>query len=168
VKGTLYVVGAICELFGILVIASPDWFPHVVRFAEWLRPRVRAVENRVRRFLRLRPHVVTHQVAAAGEISLAGRLTSRTSISDAASHEQKVAYLLRRDAETQERLGVLERRADAVERDLPQRLAQLRGELEAHVAGEVGAAASTYRATRIVGAIALTLGLALTTAGSFA
>jgi hypothetical protein len=54
-KASLYIVGAVVELGGILLVASPDLVPGSLRFAAWARPRLRRLENRIRRLIRARP-----------------------------------------------------------------------------------------------------------------
>ena len=56
-KASLYIVGAVVELSGILLVASPDLVPGALRFAAWARPRLRRIENGVRRLFRTRPRV---------------------------------------------------------------------------------------------------------------
>jgi hypothetical protein len=80
--------------------------------------------------------------------------------------EEKLDLLLRHDEERQQHETEIGRRIDAMERELPQRLAELRTEMEAHVADEVEAAKVEYRPARVVGAVFLALGLALSTWGS--
>ena len=85
------------------------------------------------------------------------------STSDDASLEDKVEYLRRRDQEAQRRLNEHDDRLDRIEAESPERLAELRGDMETHVAHELSAALEAYRPLRVVGTIALVIGLACVT-----
>lgn len=167
VRATLYIVGAVFELGGIVLVGSPDLIPGAVRAAAWIRTRWRPIENRLRRLLRLRGRPIVVQVSAAGSVGLAGSVTLRKSASAEATLEQKVAFLLQRDQEAQRDVSELAQRVAAIEADASRRLDELRGEMKEHVARELTTAIEDYRAARIGGAVALAIGLALTTTGNF-
>ncbi len=77
--------------------------------------------------------------------------------------EEKVDWLLRRDQEAQRDVNDLARRLSRLENDLPGRLAALSDQLKGHVAASLAAAQADFRATRILGSLALVIGLVLTT-----
>jgi len=166
-RATLYIVGAVLEVVGIILVASPDLVPGAVRLARWVRPRWRRVENRVRRILRLPPGGITYEDAATVGLNLSISTAAEVGFNPEASLEDKVAFLLRRNSETQKEMNALSQRLDAIETEAPKRVDELRAELEAHIAHELTAAKEDYRAARIGGAMVLAVGLALTTTGNF-
>ena len=97
---------------------------------------------------------------------MAGGAAGMITITPGGTVEEKVEFLLRRDQETQRDVNALGGRINAIERESPQRLAELRAQMEAHVADEVESARVEYRPARVLGAVALTLGLALSTWGN--
>ena len=165
-KTTLYVLGAILELVGIAFVAAPDLVPGARRFSRWAAPRWRRFENRVRRLVGLPPRAISVSVqgVTAAAVALGG--TAIVTITHGATVEEKVEFLLRRDQERQQSEAEMGRRITAIERESPQRLAELRSDMEARVADEVEAAKVEYRPLRVLGALALTLGLALSTLGN--
>jgi hypothetical protein len=89
------------------------------------------------------------------------------SISPAATLEERVDFLLRREEAAQVKLNAHDERLGAIEGSLPKQLDELRAEAERHVSEEISAADWQYRPLRFVGALALTLGLVLTTTANF-
>lgn len=76
-RGGLFIVGALLELLGIMLIAAPDLVP----FARWISVRGRHNETRVRSALRLpgRPRTVYAEVAVLSATGLsAGFVVSRS------------------------------------------------------------------------------------------
>jgi hypothetical protein len=166
-RAALFLVGAGLELVGIVLVASPDLVPGALRLVAWIRPRWRRIENRLRRVLRLPPRGVTHH----GSASLRGKVSMSASgvvgVDPNASLDAKVAFLIRRDREAQMEMNTLTKRLSAVEAGMDERIAQLRAEMETHVANEIAAAREDYRFARMVGATLLAAGLGLTTAANF-
>jgi hypothetical protein len=138
-----------------------------VRIAGWIRVRWRPIENRLRRLLHLPGRPVVVKAEAAGALSLAGHVSAVKSIDEGASLERKIAFLLRRDLETQANVDSLGKRLGDLEAASERRLDELRGAMEAHVARELAAAREDYRAVRIYGTVALALGLLSTTLANF-
>jgi hypothetical protein len=165
VKVALYVVGGVFELFGIMLLAAPDLLPGARRLSEWIRRREQGIENRVRRLLRLQPRVRTHYATFHATVEARGRVSAAVS-TGATVVEDQVAFLLRRDGETQQALNVIHDRLTTVEEDSPRRLAELRGEVETHIEERIAVAEAAFRPVRIIGTCALTIGLALSTAGN--
>jgi hypothetical protein len=80
--------------------------------------------------------------------------------------ERKVEFLLRRDEEAQRGINDLTARVASLEQESRRRLEELRGRMEAHVSTELSTAVAEYRPARIIGTIAVAIGLALATAGN--
>lgn len=154
------------ELGGIVALGFPDLLPGALRVSTWLGRQWRRATNRLRRLVGLKPRAVVHTVGAAGEINLAGHISAVVSTSNVGSVEDKVEYLLRRDQDAQRRLNEHDARLDRIEGETTERLAELRGEMETHVAHELSAAVEAYRPLRVVGTIALVVGLACVTAAT--
>lgn len=93
--------------------------------------------------------------------------SAAVSISPAASLEERVDFLLRREEAAQVKLNAHDERLRAIEDSLLRQLDELRAETERHVSQEISAAEWQYRPLRFVGVIALAFGLVLTTAANF-
>jgi hypothetical protein len=159
----LLVVGAVCEFIGIVAIGFPDFLPHGRRLSRWLRRRTRVVVNKLRRVLGLPPlqTVVYGQAALEASAALSGYAIK--GVSPAATIDEKVEFLLRRDEEAHRAMNALNDRVDALEKALPLQLDRLREEMEAHVASTLTTAQEEYRALRVLGTVALAFGLLCTT-----
>jgi hypothetical protein len=131
------VIGAFVELLGILLVASPDLVPWALRFAGWIRPRWRRFENRLRRLLRLPHRGVTHEVSVSGAIAAGGRVSGVVDFNRQAPLEEQVAFLLRRNVESQNETDALAARIAALEEETRGRLEALRAVLEEHVTRSV-------------------------------
>jgi hypothetical protein len=162
-RTVLLVIGAFVELLGILLVASPDLVPWALRFAGWIRPRWRRFENRLRRLLRLPHRGITHEVSLSAAIATGGRVSGVVDFNREAPLEEQVAFLLRRNVESQNETNALAARIAALEEETPGRLEALRAELEAHVSRSVATAKEDYRTARVMGVLVLVLGLVLTT-----
>jgi hypothetical protein len=167
VKTSLYVAGALCELFGIALLAAPDFVPGALRAVGWIRVRSRQVENRVRRLLGLPRHATVVGVTGAASVSAFGQLSTLVETSET-TVEGQVAFLLRRDRVTQEAISDVRARLDEVERGSERGRVELRKELRGHVSEALAAARADFRAARIWGAVLLVIGLGLSTWGNLA
>jgi hypothetical protein len=165
-QATLYTVGASLELIGIVLIASPDLVPGARRLSQWLAPRLRRIENRVRRLLRLRGRNIVINVEPGTIVMSAGNLSLTKSVSADAPLERKVEFLLQRDQEAQRDSNALAERVATIERESPRRLDEVQERMETHVSTELAAALAEYRPARVIGTIALAIGLALATAAN--
>lgn len=87
----LYILGAVFEFVGIVVIAAPDFFPFARRVARGLQ----AVTSRIRRLIG-RPRHRVIEVGTIGVTSTMGAL-GLVKTSAAGTIEEKVAFLLRRE-----------------------------------------------------------------------
>lgn len=161
--GILLGIGAVLEFGGIVALAFPDFLPHGRRLSRWFAHRARVVMNRVRRLLGMTPLQKVVSISAAAEVSASDRMTASVSVSDAATHEQRILFLLRRDQEAQEAINKLSGRVRDLEEEAPRELERLRKDLREHVTTELAAAEEEYRPLRIVGTMALAVGLVCTT-----
>ena len=162
----LLVGGAIFEFLGIIIIVFPDLIPYGRRFSQWLRRRARTLFDHISRMLG-RPRNVVIEVGTASEVNIAGRVSLIKSASGAATLEQKVEFLLTRDQVAQRDVNILRQRIEDLEVETSKRLDQLRREMATRFAQELGTALEDYRPLRILGAVALLLGLACTTCANF-
>jgi chromosome segregation ATPase len=150
-----------------VAIAFPDFLPHGRRLSRWLGHRVRIVINRVRRLLGMKPLQKVVSLSGTAEASASARGSALVTISDDATDEEKIAFLLRRIHEAQQAVNTLSNRVTDLEEHVPRQLDQLREETRAHVSSELAAAEEEYRPLRIGGTIALAIGLACTTVANF-
>jgi len=166
-RNALYAIGAPVEALGIFAIATPDFVPGLTRFSEWLSPRLRRVENRLRRLIGMKARA--HVVSASGiaSVAMVGAASAFVSIAPDATLEEKVEFLLRRNAEGQSALNSLSERFQAIEREAPQRLDELRDELKQHVRVQIDEAEASFRVARVLGTIAVAIGLTLATIANF-
>jgi hypothetical protein len=162
----LLVIGSVFELGGIVALGFPDLLPGALRVSTWLGRQWRRASNRLRRLVGLKPRAVVHTVGLAGAVSLGGNISGIVSTSNVGSLEDKVEYLLRRDQDAQRRANELDARLDRIEAESTERLAELRGQMETHVARELTAAQEAYRPLRVAGTVALVIGLACVTAAT--
>jgi hypothetical protein len=110
----LVVLAAVNELYGIVLIASPDLLPHVQRAHLYLRERMRRLKRWiVQRAKRLLRRPVSERVSAggamAGGIAPTGHVAFLVKPSEHATVDELLAWLVRRDQETHEQLNALER-----------------------------------------------------------
>jgi hypothetical protein len=106
------------------------------------------------------------QLGVLDEINVAESV-SLVKSTGAKTLEEKVEFLVQRDQEAQRDVNELRDRLRGLERDTEAKLKGARGEMEDHVARALRAAHEAYLALRIVGVVALVIGLALVTAGNF-
>jgi len=162
-KPALYVVGAVVELVGIVLVASPDLIPGAVSLAGRLRTWGRIAENKVRSALHLPPriHVVSVSATVSGKATLSG--SAVIGFDESAGIEEKVSYLLRRDRESQEAANALATRVEHLERETPQQLEKLRDDLHEHIETRLSSRLADLRAARLWGVAGLIIGLGLGT-----
>jgi len=128
VKATFYIVGAVVEFGGILLVASPDLVPFADRLAAWSRPRVRAVKKR----LGLGTRSDVHGYHASDSVTVSDRASAAVS-SGATTLEGKVEFLLRRDADAQHHMNKLVERV----MDLEERVTGETDTLRQHAEGRI-------------------------------
>lgn len=129
------------------------WVGH--RVAVWRR----AIPNLLRRLLRQPQRHDVHIGAAS--IRAGGRITAKGIVGhqEDAPTRELLAYLLRRDKvnqETAQRMG-------ETDEEIRQSVEALRSEIDSLIQAEIRAAKKNFQAARIAGALALVIGLILTT-----
>lgn len=165
-RHSLYVAGAVLEFLGILLVSAPDLLPYSERASQWLRTTTQPLVDRLRRLIH-RPTAHTIGVSGIASASTVAGASIIVSPNAEATLEERVEYLLRREQEAQKKSNECEGRLRAIEEQLPKRLDELRAETREHVTTSITAAESQYRQFRFIGAVALAVGLLLTTAGNF-
>jgi hypothetical protein len=123
------------------------------------------LQRALRKLFRRSGRDVHAKADLSATLRLGGSLATVTGMS-ATTLEDKVEWLLRRDQEAQKQVSDLSKRLGELESAMPERLAALNESLNAHVTDKIAEAQSDFRATRILGALALTVGLGLTTAAT--
>jgi hypothetical protein len=111
-----------------------------------------------------RKHVVSLSATVSGKATISG--SGIVSFDEAASVKEKVAFLLRRDLESQEAANALAMRLDRIERETPEKLEKLRGDLQEHIEIRLTSRLADLRAARLWGVTALVIGLGLGTAAN--
>lgn len=162
----LLVSGAAFELCGIIAVAWPDLIDPGRRISAWLRNRYEIIRHRLSRLLgRPRRHTASSGLGVYGLTGHAAGLVH--GVREDASLEEKVAFLIRRNELTQERMDEVGARLTAIEEGTPERLEELRFAMERHIAEAIDIAHRAYLPLRIVGAVLLVVGLGSVTAASF-
>jgi chromosome segregation ATPase len=165
-RATLLIGGASFEFLGIILIAFPDISPYLRQFSRRLLTLTRALLDRIHRLLG-RPKDLRIEVHSAAELNLAGGVSLMKSASGTATLEEKVEFLLKRDQEAQRDVNALRERIEDFERESPKRLDESRREIETRFERELKAAPEEYRLLRILGVIALVVGLGCATYANF-
>jgi hypothetical protein len=161
VKATFYIVGAVVEFVGILLVASPDLVPFADRVAAWSRPRVRAIKKR----LGLRTRSDVNGYYASDSVTVSDRASAVVS-SGANTLEGKVEFLLRRDADAQQHMNKLVERVMDLEERVTRETDTLRHHAEGRIESRIEETQWEYRVVRWCGVGALVVGLGLSTAGN--
>jgi len=165
-KATLYLLGGALEITGIFLVAAPDLAP-LLRIA---RARIAAEGERAQAWLRRvlrRPRSVTASVSAGGAIAMGGHVSAKVSVDPAASLPDKVAFLMRRADEAQERLNLLDDRLRNEVDTRERAIASAQRETERRVREEITNALDAHKRLRLVGIGLLTLGAVLLNVGNF-
>jgi hypothetical protein len=164
----LFGLGAFFQFSGVILVASPDLVPGARRASDWARQHWRPIENAIRRALRLPPRRRNYYLdAGAGTITLSAGRVSAIAGTSATSIEDQVAFLLRRDRDTQEAINRLAERDDEIAESLRTEVAAAREDLTRHVSTAITAALAEYRPVRIGGVAALVIGLVLLSIATF-
>ena len=165
-KFALYLVGGVLEVVGIILVAAPDLGPLWKSGQERLRKAWDRLGAKVRSLLR-RPRHVTASTSVSGGIALGGSARGIVGVSPAATTEEKVAFLLRRDEETQNRIADLHEALARARTEADRKLADTRAELEERLMVEIRRALDLYRGQRLAGIGMLVLGAICLSAGNF-
>ncbi|HEY9456644.1 MAG TPA: hypothetical protein VIQ56_01960 [Gaiella sp.] len=155
----LFAIGVLVEGLSIAVFAVPDFVPGLRRFVRWLGPRARRAENRARRLLRLpgHPKVVYAQAGVAVAAGMSAKV--RVSVSEGATPDEKIAYLLRREQAAQDFADRLSERVESLSTKLDTDVEALRVEFRDHVGAELRFADEEGRTRRQIGAFLLVVGV---------
>jgi hypothetical protein len=165
VQETLFILGAIFQLLGIVLVGSPDLVPGAVRLGTWTRGRIDRASARLLRLIgRQRARFVPLSDTAIVEMT--GSVSPVKSVNPQATLQERVKFLLARDQEAQRDVNALNERLAAIERDVPRLLDDLRTVIEAELGKRLEETQANLRAARLYGIVALLIGLALTTAAS--
>ena len=150
----LSVTGGVLEFVGIMLVALPEVAPTLTRLsaADGLRRLLENVRHIARRILRKRR--IHHAVATGGELHLGpGTVSAIVTHASDASDQEKIAFLLRRDLDTQRRLNTLsaqvEQEIASVEAKLEARLERL-DDVQAARIEELRTEYLTYRAAGVI------------------
>lgn len=162
----LFVGGGVLELAGIILVGSPDLFPWARRLSAGLRRQGGALEARFLALIGRRRDVAVH-AGVASAVALGGRVSLLKAPGEAATLEEKVDFLVRRDKEAQDRENALGHKIEDLEAELDQRVSTLRDEMEEHVADALRAAHEYHLPLRRLGVVLLIVGLGCATAGNF-
>ncbi len=133
VRTAFYIFGALAELMGIVLVASPDRVPGAVRLAGWALIESRKIGYQLRARIRLRPKSTTHSAEVAATAQTSGTVSAIKS-SGAKTLEAKVEFLLTRDQEAQRGVTLLSNRLAQLENSVSRELTSLKD----HVEGRIG------------------------------
>lgn len=170
-RAVLFIAGAAIEFVGIVLVASPDLFPYAARMSEWLARQYRRIVDPLRRWLvrlfRRDREGISHVVGGGGVTTVGGAVTGRAWVTEDASLEEKVRFLLARHDDTQRVIDDLGRRLAEVEGSIDPKLATLEASMTDHVSESLDRAHREYRALRLVGVAFLVVGLGCVTVANF-
>ena len=166
----LLVLGVTAEIVGVMLVAAPDYVPHLVQLARAVRgrtvPLVRRFAAFVRRLFR-RPRHLTISAEPA-TLRLTGSIRGVVSVRDGASIDEKVDYLLRREQHAQEQFDAIDRRISAQPAQWRSELEAMRAEIETTIDSRLTESERRYIRARQIGLLFLIVGLSLTTAANLA
>jgi hypothetical protein len=165
VQTGFYVAGAILQFIGIIFVAALDLFRWLERAAVWTAERLRRTIRRA--FRRLPRRVRNYLEASAGTLGTAGALATQHVRTTGTSIDEQVDFLLRRDKATQEAISRINERLDKTGEAVATGFDALRDESRSELATAIASAQADFRRARIFGAVALTVGLGLSTAAAF-
>jgi hypothetical protein len=154
------------ELYGILLIASPELLPRSTSSLRWVWTRLRrgyfAVEARVRRALGIpgRLQRIIGETGIAFSEGL-GRGVARTDIAPDATLDEKVAFLLERVKQINTQLDAVGERVDQVDANLRHDLDDVRRSMTAEWREALRDVAEAQIELRLVGVTFVVAGLML-------
>ena len=162
------------EFWGVLLVASPELAPYLRRLvtkASAMRRRTQALARRATDWLKTKikgPSTRVVHIHAFDSAGASDSATAITSVDDARSMEEKIAFLLRRDKETQERLADFQEKLD----ELPERwrgdMRATAGTLRDEQRKGLDELRDEHLTARVGGVVLLVLGLVLATWGNLA
>jgi hypothetical protein len=160
VKEVLTGLGAGCEFVGILLVAAPELFPRAVSVWRSARERAGAMRSKLLRLLG-RPRHITMEAEAGGVSVMGSGVEGLISKDRNASLEEKVAYLLDRDKQTQKQLSALNRALAAAKEESRRDLRVAVSELRAFVADRLERERDVHIHVRLYGIVLLLIGVPL-------
>ncbi len=163
------------ELSGVLLVASPELAPVLLRAGEGLaavrkrtRTLTRAAANRVLRMLARQPR--PHVASGASASSLGGGIRARgiVGLGEGATDEEKIAYLLERDRKTQEQLRDHQEELNELPKRWRADIEAMGGTLRSEQNEKLDELRGEHLTERLGGVVLLVVGLALATWGNLA
>ncbi len=163
----LLALGVVSQFIGIVALGWPDFIPWKEHLSRWLTYACQRAENRLRRLFRRPPRTHTSSLSASfsARASVSGAVT--VAVSDGASLEDKVAFLLRQDQKAQQLKNKVAARLNALEQEGPKRLDEVRAERKGHFEERVIVVLNRYRPLRQAGAVLLAVGLICLSVANF-
>lgn len=156
-KVALIVIGMTLEVVGLILTASPELAPRVRRVKAALRPLRARLEGRIRRLLKRPKHVVM-QAGVSGGMALGGHAPGYVSVSDDASLERKLSFLMEQAVRDQQRLNELEHRVADMPGEWRKDVDATRATLEARIGQELEQARELFIVQRLIGLTCIATG----------
>ncbi len=163
----LLFIGVGLQFVGIVALAWFDLIPWNERLSRWLTDAYRRAENRLRRLFRRPPRTRTASLSGSSLARFSASAAATVAISDGASLEDKVAFLLRQNREAQQLENKVAARLNALEQEGPKRLDAARAELKGHFEERLIEVLNRYRGLRQAGTVLLTVALICSIVASF-
>jgi hypothetical protein len=163
------------EFWGVLLVASPEISPFLRRLAvalAALRSQTKALAhraaNRARRMLGRPPRPI--EMSGTSVMSGGGNMRGRgiVGLREGAPMEEKVEFLMRREEETQERLGDLQEGLDALPERWSDDIEATAGTLRREQREGLDELRDEHLTARVGGVVLLVVGLVLATWGNLA
>jgi hypothetical protein len=163
------------EFWGVLLVASPELAPYLRRLAAGfasLRSHTKVLAHRAsaraRRILGLRPRPIV--MSGTSAVSGGGAMRGRgiVGLSEEASLEEKVDFLMRREEETQHRLADLQEEQDALPARWRDDIEAKAGTLRREQREGLDELRDEHLTARVGGVVLLVAGLFLATWGNLA
>ncbi|MGE3138437.1 MAG: hypothetical protein AB7I08_12365 [Thermoleophilia bacterium] len=162
--GTLLIVGAGLEFFGIVALGWPDFIPWRDGLSAWATRTWGWIRLRV---LRRKGRSYSVTLGSAAESSHALRFTAIKGPPKGQSLAETVGWLVNRDREAQQKEQDLEHLIQDLDKAVDQRMDSSRDEMRGEYEAKLSEALEQYRSLRIVGTFILFVGLVCTTWANF-
>jgi len=167
----LVTLGTTNELYGVLLIASPELIPRLRLALSWSLIKLSRLATwfwrHLRRLLRIRKH---HTMRVAGEVNLASSISPRVSGKRlppaGATQDELIAFLGEQVAQLQDRVDDLRNRVADLPEEWRRDIAETRTELEGLSRRLVRAVADARIRLRLLGLGFVVLGLVLSWLGN--
>jgi len=155
---TLTLAGASLDIAGACLVAANELAPRVRAARLRLERSFNALRERARVLLRKPKHVTIQVGAAALSVSAGGSVSAIVDIDPAADTERRLAFLLTRAREAQERMNAFEGRIDDAVATLREELVSQRDELLGAFNERLEKADVRYIHARLVGILLVAAG----------